>query len=98
MATATPTRRLVVSHPPYITASEDAMKDLRDGLANAATAAPGNPVDQLTDDELYVEQPGLAAWEKDVVDAAAAAIAPLVAQMLEDAIMDRLPWTWEEGR
>ncbi len=91
MTTATP-QRLTVSALPDIAANADAMKQLRDGLGNAAAEA--GPVEFKP---MPTEHPSFWVWDR-MVDAAIAEIAPDVARMLSEAINRRLPWTWEPER
>lgn len=88
--------RVTINHPPHVTDDPDAMQQLLDGLCNAAASGSLPELDAVEADE-YGAHASFAAWDK-LVDAAVASIAPEVAQMLEDAIADRLPWTWEPDR
>ena len=95
MTTATPTR---VVDAPRIAANEEAMYELIAGLGNAeASSYEGmRPArGDLSDHEADVAG---GDYEREVVDAAIAEIAPAVVAMLEAAIAKRLPWTWERER
>lgn len=95
MATTTP-QRIVVTIPPDIVGHEVAMQRLRDGLCNAASEPGLDAFDNIPEEALDSDygHPSFFPWDK-LVDEAVDSIAPKVAQMLEDAIADRLPFTWE---
>jgi hypothetical protein len=89
------TPRIVVATAPNIAAVPAAMKELREGLANAEAASGHAELESLWDEDF---DRASHAWERVVADAAADEIAPLVAEMLRAAIAKRLPWTWERER
>ena len=84
MATST-----TVTRAPRIAASDEALDEIADGLANAAATAERVITGGETD-------PGVLAWEQ-LVDEVARQVAPVVAQLLEQAIAERLPWTAPEA-
>lgn len=73
------------------------MEQLRDGLGNATTLAPGE-LETAGDEWDYDigDHPALLAWD-DLVNEAIAEVAPAVRRLLVAAIEKRLPWTWEGG-
>jgi hypothetical protein len=91
MATATP-MRYVIRVPPDIAGTDEAMEQLRDGLCNASSSARLAKLDAMLDESGNDADPRVIAFER-MVDEVVAGIAPRVAQMLEDATADRLPWT-----
>lgn len=83
MATNAPIR---VTDAPRIAASESAMEQIRDGLANAA--AECNISEYMHVDS---QDPAVFAWE-ETIDDVAQEVAPYVAALLDVAIAKRLPW------
>jgi hypothetical protein len=93
MATATPIR---VQAIPSLVDNPLAMQELRDGMGNAV--AELGIVALVAALRGADNHPGVFDFERSVVDAAIAEIAPAVADMLTAAIERRLPWTWEPER
>lgn len=80
---------IIVREFPAIADNPDAMGQLRDGLANALALTP-------TDLE---GSEGRAGWAWDrMLDEVIAEQAPMIADQLTEAIVRRLPWTWEPER
>lgn len=90
----TTTAPITVMYPPRIVGNDNAEAEVVRGLCAAEGAAPFEPVDAILDE--YVEDgdadPRVVAWGK-LVEEVARELAPDVAQLLEDALMARLPWT-----
>lgn len=68
------------------------LEAIRDGLSDAFASVTAVGLEELYRNP---ENPVVLAFERDVVDAAIAEIAPQVADMMRAAIDKRLPWTWE---
>ena len=65
------------------------LEDIQGGL-DEATCGILVDLDLLPDGH-----PASIAWDRDVLDAAAAEVREEVARLLREAIERRLPWTWE---
>lgn len=94
------TKPTILSIPriPRIVDDPDAMQQLTDGLGNALSTLRVPEIEKAYE-ALEVqgpaesEPPGIAAWDKEVTDAAIAEVAPAVAAMLQAAVEKRLPWS-----
>lgn len=76
--------------------SHEAIREIVGGLGYADHVIRKAELEAIREDD--DAEPAYIAWEKEVIDDAAAEIAPQVADMLNAAIERRLPWTWEPER
>ena len=93
MTTATPIR-VTADDVPDTRSSDEHMGYIVNGLREATqwpegVRLAGRPVDS--------QHPAVFAWEA-LCDEVADEIAPQVAEMLDAAMRQRMPWTWEPER
>jgi hypothetical protein len=95
---------LSVARVGRIADDEEAMEQIRDGMANAIAALKIPEIEQAYvlqkqyelqrySEWVGFDPPGVAEWENQLATAAIAEVAPAVAALLQAAVDKRLPWS-----